>query len=59
MTLHNLDAEQALLGALLYDNRLLERLPEINGAQFFEPLHGALFEEARRMIRAGRAATAP
>ena len=59
MTLHNLDAEQALLGALLYDNRILERLPEIGGAQFFEPLHGALFDEAARMIRSGRSATAP
>ena len=59
MSFHNLDAEQALLGALLYDNRILERLPALTGAQFFEPLHGALFEEAQRMIRSGRSATAP
>ena len=59
MSLHNLDAEQALLGALLYDNRILERLPALTGAQFFEPLHGALFDEAQRMIRSGRSATAP
>jgi replicative DNA helicase len=58
VSLHNLDAEQALLGALLYDNRLLERLPALTGAHFFEPLHGDMFEEAARLIRANRAATA-
>lgn len=56
--LSDLDAEQRLLGALLHDNRLLERLPMLTGAHFYEPTHGAIFDKAVAMIRAGRLADA-
>lgn len=38
---HNVEAEAALLGALMIDNRLVEDVQLKLGSQhFFEPLHG-------------------
>lgn len=45
--LHNLEAEQALLGAILFDNRLLERLSSLQAEHFFDPVHGRVFERIR------------
>jgi replicative DNA helicase len=46
----NIDAEKALLGALLIENRLLEELPvPLDEAHFMEPLHGRLFVAIRRL----------
>lgn len=40
----NIEAEQALLGALLYDNAAHERVGDkLSGKHFFEPFHGRLF----------------
>lgn len=55
----NVDAEQALLGVLLYDNAAYERIGDrLLPAHFFEPLHGRLFEEIGRRIHAGQTADA-
>ena len=41
---HNVDVEQALLGALLHDNQLFERVSDFLEAEhFFDPLHGRIF----------------
>ena len=54
---HNLDAEQAVLGAILYDNAAYERLPDRFTAEaFHEPFHGRMFSAVEALIRAGRLA---
>lgn len=52
---HSIEAEQDLLGALLYDPALLERLPDqIRDHHFYEPLHQRLFSEIADSVTAGR-----
>ena len=42
---HNVEAEAALLGALMIDNRLAEDIQlKLRPDHFFEPLHGRLYE---------------
>lgn len=50
---HNLDAEQGLLGAIIYDNALLRRLPVLTPGMFFDALHGRIFEVCVQKINAG------
>ena len=53
----NLEAEQALLGALLYDNAAYERLPDgLRAEQFYEPLHQRMFAEMSLQIGKGHLA---
>jgi len=53
----NIEAEQALLGSLLYDNSAYERLSDRLGAShFFEPFHQRLFAAMERHIRKGQLA---
>ncbi|MFN3858681.1 MAG: replicative DNA helicase [Caulobacter sp.] len=53
----NIEAEQALLGALLYDNSAYERLSDRLTAQhFFEPFHQRLFAAMESHIRKGQLA---
>ena len=53
----NIEAEQALLGILLYDNSSFERLSDaLSGADFFEPFHGRLFDSVRSHIARGQLA---
>lgn len=52
---HNLEAEQALLGALLFDNRLYERLDGLRAEHFYDPLHGEIFSRIREGVSDGRA----
>ncbi len=48
---HNIDAEAALLGALLIDNRLVDDVQRIlNADHFFEPTHGRIYEAIIRMV---------
>lgn len=48
---HNIDAEAALLGALLIDNRLIDDVQRIVKTEhFFEPVHGHIFESIVRMV---------
>lgn len=53
----NLEAEQALLGALLFDNDALGLLPDnFRPEQFYEPFHSRLFAEIKARIGGGRRA---
>lgn len=51
---HNLEAEQALLGALLFDNAAYERLGDnLQGRHFYEPFHQRLFDAIEEHVRKG------
>ncbi len=53
----NIEAEQALLGALLYDNAAHERVGDkLSGKHFFEPFHGRLFGAIDTAIKRGQLA---
>ncbi|MCF6200271.1 MAG: hypothetical protein L3J67_12955, partial [Hyphomicrobiaceae bacterium] len=52
----NIDLEQALLGAILCDNEVLERVA-LEPRHFFDPLHARIFEMAAGRINEGRLAT--
>ena len=46
----NIEAEKALLGALLLENRLLEEIHlQLRDEHFYEPLHGRIFAQIRRL----------
>lgn len=48
---HNLEAEAALLGALLIDNRLAEDVQlKLRPEHFYEPLHGRIYEQVLRLV---------
>jgi replicative DNA helicase len=49
----NIDAEQALLGCLLYDNNAFHRFSDLQAAHFFEPLHQRLYEAISGLIAKG------
>ena len=54
---HNLEAEQALLGCLLFDNGAYERLYDgLQGRHFYEPFHQRLFVTIEDQIRVGHLA---
>lgn len=51
---HNLEAEQALLGSLMFDNAVFERLSDrLRGSHFYEPFHQRLFDAIEDHIRQG------
>src|SRR4029078_12123492 len=53
----NVEAEAALLGALMIDNRLVEDVQlKLPPDHFFEPLHGRIYEAILRMTDANRVA---
>jgi len=55
---HNIEAEQALLGAILVNNEALYRVSDfLEPAHFFEPIHQNIFQIARDLVRAGKVAT--
>ena len=48
---HNIEAEAALLGALMIDNRLAEDIQmKVRPDHFFEPLHGRIYEQVLKLI---------
>src|SRR3954471_8023307 len=48
---HNVEAEAALLGALMIDNRLAEDIQlKLRPDHFFEPLHGRVYEQILRLL---------
>jgi replicative DNA helicase len=48
---HNLEAEAALLGALMIDNRLAEDVQlKLRPEHFFEPLHGRIYEQVLKLV---------
>jgi replicative DNA helicase len=55
---HNVEAEQALLGAILVNNDAFDRVSDFLKAQHFsEELHRRIFDVASQLIRAGKIAT--
>jgi replicative DNA helicase len=55
---HNIEAEQALLGAILINNESFDRVSGfLQPNHFFEPLHGRLFEVMSKLIQAGKHAS--
>ena len=51
---HNLEAEQALLGALLVNNEALNKVSDyLQAEHFFLPVHGRIFEAAGKLIDRG------
>ena len=54
---YNLEAEQALLGALLFDNEAFYRMgDQLKAEHFYDPVHQRLFDIATRLIRSGHLA---
>jgi replicative DNA helicase len=55
---NNVDAEQALLGAILINNDAFDRVSDfLRSEHFVEEIHRRIFEIAGSMIRAGKLAT--
>lgn len=54
---HNIEAEAALLGALMVDNRLVEDIQlKLKSHHFFEPLHGRIYEAILKLTDSNRVA---
>jgi len=48
---HNVEAEAALLGALMIDNRLAEDIQlKLRSEHFFEPLHARIYDQIVRLL---------
>src|ERR1700757_3390512 len=55
---HNIEAEQALLGAILVNNEALYRVSDfLEPVHFFEPIHQKIYQLSRELIRANKIAT--
>jgi replicative DNA helicase len=55
----NLQAEQALLGALLANNKAYERVSDFLAPEHFaDPIHGRIFQSIQRRLEAGQLADA-
>ena len=55
---HNVEAEQALLGAILVNNDAFDRISDFLKAEHFsEELHRRIFDVAAQLIRAGKLAS--
>ena len=55
---HNIEGEQALLGAILINNDALQRVVGfLRPEHFFEPIHARIYDVARTLIGAGKVAT--
>src|SRR6266496_4076558 len=55
---HNIEAEQALLGAILVNNEALYRVSDFLEPQhFFEPIHQQIYDISRSLIRTGKLAS--
>ena len=55
--LHDIKAEQALLGALIFDNSLLDEVPDTFSPNYFSaPLHQKIYETITRIRDTGSVA---
>jgi replicative DNA helicase len=55
---HNIEAEQALLGAIFINNEAFDRVSDfLEPKHFLEPIHQKIFDIAGQLIRAGKQAT--
>ena len=54
----NVEAEAALIGAMLIDNKIIDTLPSnLAPAHFFEALHGRIFERILSLFNEGKTVT--
>ncbi|NJO36943.1 MAG: replicative DNA helicase, partial [Rhizobiales bacterium] len=52
---HNIEAEQALLGAILINNEAYHRVSDyLRAEHFYEPVHRRIYEAMSRLIETGR-----
>ncbi len=57
---YDIDVEQALLGAILADNRAMERVSAlVKSEHFYDPLHGRIYETMSQMIERGGVVVTP
>jgi len=55
---HNIEAEQALLGAIFVNNDACDRVSGfLQPNHFFDPLHGRIYEVASKLVLAGKRVT--
>ena len=55
---HNLEAEQALLGAIMVNNEAIDRVSSfLKPEHFFDQLHARIYEAAAKLILGGKRAT--
>ena len=55
---HNIEAEQALLGAILVNNEAHDRVSTfLRTEHFYDPLHASIYDTAGKLIAAGKQAT--
>ena len=54
----NIDAERALLGALLINNGAAEYIAELEPGHFYNPIHASMFSAMNDMLMEGRTFTA-
>src|SRR5215213_7072398 len=55
---HNIEAEQALLGAILVNNEAFYRVSDfLEPRHFFEPVHQKIYEIGSSLIKAGKIAS--
>src|SRR4051795_3471143 len=55
---HNIEVEQALLGAILVNNEAFYRVSDfLEPEHFFEPLHHKIYKDIGSLVRAGKSAS--
>ena len=55
---HNIEVEQALLGAILVNNEAFYRVSDfLEAAHFFDPIHQKIYDLAGNLVRNGKIAT--
>ena len=55
---HNIEAEQALLGAMLINNEAANRVAGFSKPEhFFQPVHGRIYEAVLSLVERGQIAT--
>ena len=55
---HNIEAEQALLGAMLVNNEAHDRVSSfLEAHHFYDPLHQQIYDTASKLIASGKQAT--
>lgn len=55
---HDLATERSILGALIRDNRNMDRVGDLGVGHFYNPLHGQIFEVIEKLVARGRLADA-
>jgi replicative DNA helicase len=55
---HNIEAEQALLGAILVNNEAFYRVSDfLEARHFYEPIHQKIYELSSQLVRSGKVAS--